>query len=180
MLRRNFMSILGLGGIGSLFHKDSPPVDLEKVYRFEDEFRVQYLKYIEVKPEEINKFTIINGELSNKYDLVFHNPNGPAHIYKNKRENSTTYKWYLNGKITDDLLKPTVITVHHNSSFFLGTFRDTTSTKAKYIHFYSKDGGARVQEWENLERTNDWHGIKTKEWFESQIGMTIEKLLSFN
>ncbi len=186
MLRRNFMSMLGLGGIGSLFHKDSSPVDLEKVYRFEDRFGIRYLKFAEVEPEKINEYNysklnlmVINGELSDKYDLVFHNPDGPAHISK-ERMDCTKYCWYLNGsKDVFDLSKPHAIEICSNK-LFRASFKDAKNVKAKYISFDLKSGETIFQKWKNLDRICNWHDIKTKEWFESKIGMTIEKLLSFN
>lgn len=165
MLRRNFMSMLGLSGFGSLLGKNvpaSPSIDLDKIYRIEEkndhQSRIKYLKICESASQEQTlpeTYLVVNGELT-KNNLVYHNPNGPASItkYYYKQQNlCTNYSWHLNGKRGIPGSKLYLISVKKN--IFHAYFSD-----AKVIIF-------------NLE-------TDSKEQFESQIGMTIEKLLSCN
>lgn len=192
MLRRNFMSMLGLGGIvecgiGSLLGRSVEKIDLNKIHRVEDKedacpCRVRYLKFAERKNKPhffCDNLTLIEGKLSDDYILVLHNPDGPASICRN--ETATNYNWILNGEPSVsgpngpnsiNVSKRGLYIAHFNWFWNMGPDSRIVafdSERNKISYQYPKS---------RYEKSSDQDC--TKEQFEAEIGMTIEKLLSFN
>ena len=181
MLRRSFMSMLGLGGIVEygikpLLGKTTEEIDLNKIYRVEDSTGIKYYKYVKYskfRPTfRTTNFTVENGELCRKYDLVLHNPNGPAQISQSNGGTCPVkyYYWRLNGELSPNC--PNMIYIE-NDDVYCAMFDvnclvgnpDCPIRPTNSVFYSSKTP----------------HPMSlTKEQFEAEIGMTIEKLLSFN
>ena len=199
MLRRNFMSAVGLSGFGSFFGRNTvapvvpsiaaPSFDFDKIYRIEEEregevflydrSEIRYLKVCEsvqkqehISTYQMGNYLIIDGELTKKYSLVYHNPDGPAVITKyydkDQQHLSSKYYWFLNGKHDSTGARPYSINVRVKENIFRAHLPDSR------LIFFNTEPNSKGQTSMTIEIVN------SIEQFESKIGMTIEKLLSFN
>ena len=194
MLRRNFMSAVGLSGFGSFFGRNTPvsaspivPVDFDKIYRIEEKddrkHEIKYLKICDNSKQtddqkkhqlQIETYLVV-GENLTKCSLVYHNPDGggPASIlkYYGLKSEICSYSWILNGmRDSTEPEKPYLIST--NEDFFQAYFRDR-----KVVVFEPKTPASSLT---FLSMSHHVERVNSIEQFESKIGMTIEKLLSFN
>lgn len=192
MLRRNFMSAVGLSGFGSFFGRNAvappiAPVDFDKIYRIEEKddkkSEIKYLKICDTSEEagvhQIETYLVVDENLTKKYSLIYHNPDGPASItkyYGSKKEDEIcSYSWMLNGmRDSAELEKPYLIST--SEDFFQAYFHNR-----KVVVFETKGPqDFRRGELFFLSMSHHVERVNSIEQFESKIGMTIEKLLSFN
>ena len=193
MLRRNFMSAVGLSGFGSFFGRNAvappiAPVDFDKIYRIEEKDdkkpEIKYLKICDNSKQtddqkkhqyQIETYLVVGENLTKKYSLIYHNPDGPASITKyygsKKEDENCSYSWMLNGmRDSAELEKPYLIST--SEDFFQAYFHNR-----KVVVFETKSPLSKLF---FLSMSHHVERVNSIEQFESKIGMTIEKLLSFN
>lgn len=181
MLRRNFMSMLGLSGIGSLFGFSNSSKEKTNFINLSLGQHIRIEENKELEPEEYYEEDQIFRQRLIKYKtliqlpdgqrkLVYHNPQGPARI--DYLSNGDCYwDWFENGKQPFRTGKITRIVFWKDPNEFYVYY--DSNPQWKYMRFVLDSG-------EFQDEVFGEPVVKSREYFESQIGMTIDQLMSLS
>ncbi len=175
------MSMLSLGGIGSLFgfsnsskeKTDFINLSLGQCIRIEenkDDWGLEDKNLECHGRHRLIKYQILSQFPDGQKKLVLHNTNGPAVIEYESRGNCY-WEWFENGEHLKSESKITSIIFNKNENKFFVYY--DSNPQWKYMKFNPESG----------EFQNEVFGepvVKSREYFESQIGMTIDQLMSLS